>query len=91
MVFQKTETVVCSITVKSSGTLTSPATSMNIIITDPVGTAVVTSTGMANDSTGVYHYDYTPASTVLRGTYRVQYKATDGARITIQEDEFDIE
>ena len=91
MKFQKTETVVCSTTTKSGSTLTTPATSMNIIITNPTGTEVVTSTAMTEDSTGLHHYDYTPASSVASGTYDVQYKATDGTRITIQKDEFDLE
>lgn len=91
MKFQKTETVVCSITIRSNGTLTSPITFMNIIITDPVGTEVVPSTAMDEDDTGLYHKDYTPDSTALRGMYKVEYKATDGDRVTIEEDEFEVE
>jgi len=93
MKFQKTETVVCSTTttIKSTGIATTPATSMDIVITDPVGTEVVTSSAMTEDGDGLHHYDYTPASTVLTGEYKVQYKATDGTRITISKDTFEVE
>ena len=89
--FQKTETIICKATVREDGALTNPSTSITATITDPVGTEVVSATGMSNVSTGVYTYDYTPASTVLSGVYIVRYKATDGTRITIEDDEFELE
>ena len=90
--FQVTETVVCEIEVRDSdGTLTSPADSMTISIYDPQNTAVVSDTAMEEDSTGMFHYDYTSASTALHGEYRVRYKADDGTRITIGIDTFRLE
>lgn len=90
--FQRAETVVCSILVKTTaGVLVDPATSMKIDITNPVGTSVVTATAMTKDSTGTYHYDYQPASDAVLGTYNVKYTATDGTRITIQRDNFSLE
>lgn len=89
--FEREETVVCSITVKdSSGAATDPSTSMNIVITDPEGTEVVASTTMDNDSTGAYHYDYTSASTAVKGRYDVLYVATNGSRVTRHRDTFEI-
>ena len=90
--FQLGETVVCSITVKDEdGTLQDTATSMEIQITDPGHTVSQAYTAMSNDSTGLYHYDYATASLTLKGKYRVDYKATDGSRISIQPDFFELE
>jgi len=90
--FQRNETVICSITSKTAaGVLTDPITSMTITITNPSGTAVVTAAAMTKDSTGVYHYDYQPAVDAVLGVYRIRYTATDGARITIQDDDFTLE
>jgi hypothetical protein len=87
--FERTETIVCSLTIRdSAGTLASPATSMKVTITNPLNVAAVTAQAMTEDSTGLYHYDYTPAATVSLGTYKVRYTATDGARVTIQDDTF---
>jgi hypothetical protein len=89
--FERTETIICSITIKnSSGTLVDPATSVKIGVTAPNNTAVVTAQDMTNDSVGAYHYDYTPAATVSLGEYKVRYTATDGARVTIQDDVFSL-
>jgi len=88
------ECVICSITVKdSSGTLTDPATSMNIVINrkSPNYEAnIVISTAMTKDSTGTYHYDFATAGE-RRGTYEAVYTATDGSRITIEKATFILE
>jgi len=90
--FQRAETVVCSITVKTPAlALVDPATSMNIAITGPSGESVISSTAMANDSVGTYHYDYNPAANAALGAYKVRYTATDGTRITIEDDYFKLE
>ena len=90
--FQRAETVVCSVTITTPLlVLTDPATSVKISITDPVGTLVVTAATMTKDSVGVYHYDYTPAVDALLGTYKIKYTATDGTRVTIQNDTFLLE
>ena len=88
--FQIGETVICSITVKNdAGVLTDPASSMKITITDPRGNTVVASQDMVKDSTGMYHYDYLVASAIRK--YTVIYTATDGSRITIVTDSFEVE
>ena len=92
-IFKKRGTIVCSIEVETYGTTTkvSPATSMNIVITNPINTEVVPSTAMDEDATGEFHHDYTPGSSALRGKYIVDYTATDGDRVSTGEDEFEVE
>lgn len=83
------ETVICSITVKNSaGTLVDPATSMNVQISNANGIDTAY-TAMTNDAVGTYHYDWA-SSGKQPGKYTVRYKATDGARITIKQDEFEL-
>jgi len=91
-VFQRAETVICSALVKTTaGVLTTPATSMTITISDPVGTAVIAGANMTLDAVGTYHYDFAPAATATLGIYLVRYVATDGTRKTIQDDSFVLE
>jgi len=91
-VFDCGETIICSIEVKDDdGVLKDPATSMNIVITDPQNGEVVASTAMTKDSTGKYHYDYATVSATLHGAYTAKYTATDGTRITIEKDTFSLE
>ncbi len=93
-VFQIGETVICSITVKDAdGALQDAATTMNIVINrlrPNYGAAIVASTAMGNDGTGLYHYDFASASNEA-GDYEVVYTATDGSRITIATDTFILE
>ena len=92
MIFQIGETVICSITVKDeNGDLQDAATSMNIVINrvQPFE-SIISSTAMTNDSTGTYHYDFASASKVV-GEYEILYTATDGSRITIETDTFNLE
>jgi len=86
------ETVICSIEIKDAGALTDPATSMNIVIDliKPNFTNIITSTAMTKDSTGKYHYDLDSAGSD-RGTYQATYTATDGTRITIEKEGFELE
>lgn len=87
--FERQETVVLSIEVTDAdGTKTNPATTMNITITDPAGTAQANDTEMANDTTGEFHYDFTAGSTGMLGRYDVLYIATDGSRVTRHRDTF---
>ena len=87
------ETVICSITVKdASGALQDPATSMKITVDQikPSYTAnKLAITDMAKDSTGTYHYDVS-TSAFSQGTYKVIYTATDGTRVTIHTDSFEL-
>lgn len=65
------------------------------------GTTAVTGIVMTHDGLGLYHYDFTPNDTYAAGPpikevaelgrYEVKYVATDGARITIEEDDFILE
>jgi hypothetical protein len=90
--FQRAETVICSITIKTAAlVLTDPATSTKIDITNPIGTSVVTATAMTRDSAGTFHYDYAPAVDATLGIYKVKYTAIDATRTTIQNDSFSLE
>ena len=93
--FEVGEHVICSITVKDAdGDLQDAATSMSIVV-EHIGSngslisTPITSTSMTKDSTGTYHYDAATA-TLSKGTYRITYTATDGSRITIQTDTFQL-
>jgi len=91
-VFDSGETIICSITVKDSdAALQDPSTSMNVKVEcmKPVYEEVVAATAMTKDSTGTYHYDFQSASKKL-GEYMVTYIATDGTRITIESDTFEV-
>ena len=91
-IFEIGETVICTITVKNAdGTLTEPSTSMKIEVgLLPSVADVVSSTNMEKDSTGLYHYDF-QSSGEAYGNYIITYTATDGTRITIQEDTLSLE
>lgn len=85
------ETVICSVEVKNdAGTLVDPATSMKITITDKNKAVVVNAVTMTKDSTGKYHYDCQTTG-YIDGKYEVSYKATDGTRITIERQTFELE
>ena len=98
--FQRAETVICGAAVKNAaGTLTQPATSMMVTVTDPAATVVVDAAAMTYRASPVtvddvscnYTYDYAPAADAAKGIYRVRYTATDGTRVTIQDDSFVLE
>jgi len=90
MDFNKGETIICSCEVKdSSGKFTAPE-SMKISIIHSKNGLEVNDKDMFPDETGKYHYDY--SIPVIEGKYEitVRYKATDGGRITITEDVFQV-
>ena len=90
--FIRGETVICSVQVKnSSGVLTDPSTSMKITITNNINGIEVNDQTMTKDDTGLYHYDWTSSAANLKGTYCVYYKATDGSRVSICRDTFELE
>lgn len=93
MSFQRTETIICSIVITTAaGVATNPDTNIHIGIKNPVGTAVVAATtDMTNDSTGHYHYDYTPAAGTVLGEYEITYTLTNAGRTTISKDSFILE
>lgn len=88
-VFDIGETVICSVVVKDAdGNGQDPVTSMKITIRDSKRTVHVDGVAMTPDTgDGVYHYDFASAG-VRPGTYTIKYVATDGPRITIEEDTF---
>ncbi len=96
MTFQKGGTIICSVEVSNStGALVDPNsdyTHMKITIKDDSGGTMVDNTAMTRDSTGLYHYDFqTNSASIKRGTFFVQYDATDGTRISSVKDTFRIE
>ncbi len=91
--YNQGSTLICSIVVRdSAGDLKNPGTSMQININrlSPSFAAVVALTGMTNDSTGMYHYDFDTSSAQV-GSYEVYYTATDDSRITKARDTFNLE
>ena len=91
LTFDVGETVICSVEIKDdAGAYKNPATSTTISIDQlsPVYKVdVVASTNMTNDSTGKYHYDFDSAG-IQAGTYRVNFRAADGLRITQTKENF---
>ena len=84
------ETVICSVEVKDdAGAYKDPATSMKITITDKNYVVKVNNADMTKDAVGKYHYDCQTAG-YIDGKYEVAYKATDGTRITILKDYFNL-
>ncbi len=89
LTIKRKATAICSVTTKNnSGTLTDPATSMKITIYNPRNNIQVSAAAMTKDSTGTYHYDYTPSSNAVTGTYKVTYTATNGTRVSSLDDTF---
>ena len=84
------ETVICSVEVKDdAGAYKDPATSMKITITDKNYVVKVNNADMTKDAVGKYHYDCQTTG-YIDGKYEVEYKATDGTRITILKDYFNL-
>lgn len=67
-----------------SGVLTNPTT-VTLSIDSPSG-SVITITDATNDSTGKYHYDYTPP---IAGSYQYQFDGT-GAVVAAAEGSFSV-
>lgn len=87
--YEINETAVCYIEVRKSSALYDPATSMQVTIYKPDGTAESIA-AMTKESAGVYSYDYQTAGKP-NGKYKVLYKATDGTKITTAKDYFMLE
>ncbi len=75
----------------STGALANPGTSMQARIDRLTGgtTTVVAATGMTNDSTGLYHYDFASVSHLV-GRYEAVCTATDGGRVSISSTIFEL-
>jgi hypothetical protein len=62
---------------------------MQITIWDPNGKVVVNDQAMTEDSTGLFHYDYTSTDpTSAQGEYFVLYVANNAGRISEETDVF---
>jgi hypothetical protein len=48
-------------------------------VLDHAKALVVDGTAMEEEATGIYYYDYTPATTVVCGVYQADYKCTTGS------------
>lgn len=56
------------------------ATSVDISIIDPDGTAVVDEAAMSNAAgTGIYEYYYTTTTAVIQGNYQIECDITDSS------------
>jgi len=92
------ETVVCSCEIKDDNVAlkdpdsdtASPSTHTKITITDKNNAVKVSDIGMTRDSIGKYHYDCQTTG-YIDGEYEVKYIATDGTRITIEKETFELE
>jgi hypothetical protein len=90
--FQCTETIVSELEVRDQNSvLVDPSSVPKIDITDPDGTSVVTAQNMTKTAVGKYSHDYTPAAAAVPGWYGVKFTVTDGGRVTIARDGFDLE
>jgi len=88
--FDKGESVICSCEVKdAAGAYKDPQISMKITITDKNYVVKVNNADMTKDAVGKYHYDCQTTGWI-DGKYEVEYKATDGTRITILKDYFNL-
>ena len=90
--FDIDETVICSCEIKDdSGAYKDPTTSMTIKIKQisPIYLEKVASVAMTKDAVGRYHYDC-QTSGYAKGSYQVTYIATDGTRITIEQETFEL-
>lgn len=61
-----------------TGLYGTPGTSIQIAIYDPVGTNVVSLTGMTASATGQYYYLYATATSLIPGEYTLQIQCVDG-------------
>ena len=86
------ETVICWRNSKdSNGNYADPETSMEVKIDGPgVNNIKVDYTEMTKDETGKYHYDCQTIG-YSSGKHGAYYKATDGTRITIEVETFELE
>jgi len=85
------ETVIASCEVKDDdGAYKDPSTSMKITITDKFNVVKIDNAVMTKDAIGKYHYDC-QTTDYVDGKYIVTYVATDGTRITIQKESFNLE
>jgi len=89
--FDVGETVICSCEIKDTdGNLKDPSTSTQISICNNKGVVSLAATAMTKDSTGKYHYDFQTVGS-SKDRYTVSYIATDGSRITIEKETFELE
>jgi hypothetical protein len=84
------ETVTCKCTVLRSGAVYDPATSVLIYVYIKGTTApLVDGVAMSKEETGIYTYNFQTASQAA-GKYRWTCKATDGTKIAMEDDSFEV-
>lgn len=66
--------------------LTDPNGGVVVSVYDESGTAVVEDAAMSTSGTGLYYYDWQTDTNDSLGMYRVEVKATSGAKVSIEED-----
>ena len=78
--FIRRETVRCICYVYDDDEALVNATSVDISIKDPDGTAVVDEAAMSNAAgTGIYEYYYTTTTAVIEGNYQIECDITDSS------------
>jgi hypothetical protein len=85
--FQRPETVRVWAYITAEGVKDDPSENVLLTITDPDGTAKLTSGVMTKSTTGEYYYDWTSSSSDTEGWYKTKVVVTDGtgalAKVTI--------
>jgi len=66
--------------------LYSPATSVKLTLTDPLGAVQVNDQAMTLVTTGTYKYAYQSSTSSAKGVWVASIKSTDGSSIVITED-----
>lgn len=88
------ETMICSIEIKDDdGDYKDPSGDTQhtkITITDKHNVVKANDVVMDNDGVGKYHYDFQTVDCV-DGEYTIEYRVTDGTRITIKKETFKLE
>lgn len=89
--FQIGETIILKDTIKKSGVLYDPVTSVKIsVYRIDSTTPLVNDVTVTAESVGVYPYSFQSAG-YAAGKYRYRFTATDGAKITKSDDAFKVD
>lgn len=90
MKFQVGETVVLKATIKKSGALYDPATSVKVLVYLQSSITALVDTEVTKETTGVYPYDLATTN-YAADKYRFRFVATDGTKITKKDGAFELE
>ena len=90
-IYQIGETVVLKSTIKKSGALYDPTTSVTIsVYLGNSTTALVDTATVAKETTGIYPYNLETTG-YAAGKYRFRFLATDGTKVTKKDGSFKLE